>query len=133
MGVRFLLDTHVLLWLTSRPDDIPHQLRRDLADMSNEVLVSAASAMEVATKVRTGKMPAEYRLLSDAWTARCAEMGAIELPISSAHAIHAGSLNWTHRDPFDRLLVAQAVLENAVLVTVDAEIRRLQGVRIRRW
>ena len=131
--MQLLLDTHVLLWLTSRPGAIPDSVRRDLADMSNEVLVSAASAMEVATKVRIGKMPAEYRLLSDAWTARCAEIGASELAITSAHATHAGSLNWTHRDPFDRLLVAQSVVENVILVTVDAEIRQLASVRIRSW
>jgi PIN domain nuclease of toxin-antitoxin system len=129
----FLLDTHVLLWLTSRPQQIPDAVRRDLADMSNQVFASAASAMEIATKVRSGKMPADYRQLTEAWPSRCTEMGLSELPITSAHTIHAGSMDWEHRDPFDRLLVAQSVLDSAVLVTVDAAIRQLPGIRIRTW
>lgn len=100
--MRFLVDTHVLLWLLGSPERVPDAARSALAERANTLLVSAASAMEVATKVRLGKLPAG-RALVDAWAARLAEISAEELPLSCGHALLAGSMVWDHRDPFDRL------------------------------
>lgn len=130
--VRYLLDTHVLLWLLGSPARVSDHVRSVLADRTNDVLVSAVSALEVSTKVRLGKLP-HGRPLVDSWSARVGEIGGGELPISSEHAVLAGTMPWEHRDPFDRLLVAQAVVENVTLVTQDAAMQRLPGVRLLTW
>lgn len=127
----FLLDTHVLLWLFGDPTRVPESVRATLADPDNDLLVSAASAMEVATKTRIGKLDAGPVVAS--WPARVASIGAGELPISAEHALLAGQMPWEHRDPFDRLLVAQALIENATLVTVDAAIRQNPRAAILAW
>lgn len=100
--------------------------------LDTHVLVSAVSAMEVSTKVRLGRLP-RGRALVEAWSSRIAELGADELAISSEHAVLAGTMTWGQRDPFDRLLVAQSVVENVTLVTQDAAIRELPGVRLLAW
>ncbi len=130
--MRFLLDTHVLLWLLGSPVRVADDVRSVLADRANDVLVSAVSAMEVSTKVRLGRLP-QGRPLVDAWSARVEGIGGEELAISAEHAVLAGTMAWEHRDPFDRLLVAQAVVENITLVTQDAAMQRLPGVRVLTW
>jgi PIN domain nuclease of toxin-antitoxin system len=131
MGVKHLVDTHVLLWLLSAPDRIAEPARRALADRSNLLLVSAASALEIATKARLGKLNAPE--VTAALPRRLDDMSADVLPITLEHAMLAGSMSWEHRDPFDRLLVAQATLEDATLVTVDAAIVGLPVPRILTW
>lgn len=126
-----LLDTHVLLWLLTTPQRVPEQVRVTLGDRTHRLLVSAASAMEIATKVRIGKLDASG--LVTTLPRRLSDIGAEPLPISLCHAVLAGSLNWEHRDPFDRLLVAQAMTESATLVTVDAVISALAVPRILTW
>lgn len=128
--MRFLLDTHVFLWLLGTPELVPEALRHDLASPDNELLVSAVSAMEVATKVRLGKLEAARHLVPT-WSARVQDLRAQELPISTEHALLAGSLEWPHRDPFDRLLVAQGLVENVTLVTSDKAIGAVTGLRLR--
>lgn len=130
--MRFLLDTHVLLWLLGDPDLVPPAVRDRLADRSHELLVSAVSALEVATKERLGRLDVA-RPLVDAWSARLAEIGAIELPVTAQHGLVAGGMEWEHRDPFDRLLVAQAFVDNLTLVTTDAAIVGLPGLRTVDW
>jgi PIN domain nuclease of toxin-antitoxin system len=130
VGVRFLLDTHVFLWLLGTPQLLPDALRDDLADPDNELLVSAVSAMEVATKVRLGKLEPARHLVAT-WSARVQDLRAGELPISTEHALLAGSLDWAHRDPFDRLLVAQGLVENVTLVTSDRQMNAISGLRLR--
>jgi PIN domain nuclease of toxin-antitoxin system len=132
MGVRYLLDTHVVLWLLGEPAIIPAEIRQELADPGNDLLVSAVSAMETATKVRLGKLDVARPLVST-WPARVLEMGASDLPLSTEAALLAGSLDWAHRDPFDRLLVAQAMQGNLILVTTDAAVRALGGLRTLGW
>lgn len=129
--MRFLLDTHVLLWLAAQPHRVPERVRADLASMDAEVFVSAVSAMEIATKTRLGKLP-EVGLL-DAWQARLDDMALGELPLSSAAALRAGTMAWEHRDPFDRMLVAQAIENNLTLVTVDHAFRGLPAPRMVTW
>ncbi|ADG74089.1 PilT protein domain protein [Cellulomonas flavigena DSM 20109] len=132
MGVRpYLLDTHVLLWLLGEPLRVPTSVRDVLADPGAEILVSAVSALEVATKHRLGKLEASD--LIDSWQHRLADLVATELPITGEHALLAGRLAWEHRDPFDRLLVAQAVVENAILVTQDSAIVQFDRAPVLRW
>lgn len=129
MGVTYLLDTHVLLWLWGSPDRIASARLVELADPGTTLLVSAVSAMEVATKTRMGKLDAG-RTLVPTWSVRVAEIAAKDLPISPAHALLAGSMEWAHRDPFDRLLVAQALTEGVPLVTVDGVMTQVPGLRV---
>lgn len=129
MGVSYLLDTHVFLWLLGSPTLVPEALRADLADPKSTLLVSAVSAMEVATKVRLRKLDAGHLVAT--WSARVRDLRAEELPLSTAHALLAGSMTWAHRDPFDRLLVAQAAVENLTLVTSDSALSAVPGVRVR--
>lgn len=117
---RYLLDTHAFLWLLSAPEKLPPSTLATLADPANALLVSAASAMEIATKTRLGKL--DGQAIITGWAQTLAGIGAQELPISGDHAVLAGTLHWDHRDPFDRLLVAQAIREPAALVTVDNAI-----------
>ncbi|MGI9155525.1 MAG: type II toxin-antitoxin system VapC family toxin [Marmoricola sp.] len=119
----YLLDTHVLLWVLSRSERLPDNVRTELADPANRLVVSAVSAFEIATKNRLGKLPGVGALLF-AWTERLSDLGAEELAVRGPHAVLAGSMSWTHRDPFDRMLVAQSVIEDLVLVTSDAAIQR---------
>ena len=131
MGVRFLLDTHVFLWLLGTPELVPEVLRNDLASPDNELLVPAVSSMEVATKVRLGKLDAARNLVPT-WSARVLDLRAQELPVTTEHALLAGSLDWPHRDPLDRLLVAQGLVENVTLVTSDKHFGSVTGLR-QRW
>lgn len=132
MGVSFLLDTHVLLWLLGEPHRIPDETLGDLARRENRLLVSAVSAMEVATKVRLGKLDPARTLLGT-WASRVHDIGADELVLTTAHALLAGTMGWEHRDPFDRLLVAQALTENLTLVTTDRVLRAVPGLSLRSW
>jgi len=104
--------------LLGEPERIAPGVRRDIEDMNNEVLISAVCAWEIATKHAIGKLPlpeSPQALLERA----VAELRAVELSIKTRHALLSASLPNHHRDPFDRLLVAQAMLEDATLVTAD--------------
>lgn len=116
--MRLLLDTHALLWWWADDPQLPTPVRAALADPSNAVLVSAGSAWEIATKQRIGKLPS-WPMPAGGFAALVDADGFRQLPVSPAHAWEAGQLDWTHRDPFDRLLAAQAQLEGLTLVTRD--------------
>jgi PIN domain nuclease of toxin-antitoxin system len=111
-----LLDTHALIWWLLGDDALSRRACEAIADEANDVAVSAASAMEVATKFRIGKLP-EAALLAQDFEAIIADQGFIERPISVHHARLAGEMNIAHKDPFDRLLIAQALAEDMVLVS----------------
>ncbi|MEQ8815175.1 MAG: type II toxin-antitoxin system VapC family toxin [Thalassobaculum sp.] len=118
--MRLLLDTHILIWAMSTPDRLSPAVREALTAPGNDVLVSAASAWELSIKHALGRIVfplAELAELLD-------RMGLEALPISVAHAVAAGALPRHHNDPFDRMLVAQARLNDLLLVTEDAMIRR---------
>ena len=117
--MRLLLDTHALIWWLAGDDALSRKARDAIADEANGVFVSAASAMEVATKFRIGKLPGAA-LLARNFEALVAEQGFAELPISVHHARLAGEMAITHKDPFDRLLIAQALAEDMVLVSNEA-------------
>lgn len=112
--MRLLLDTHVLLWWLGRSARLGQSARAAIADPSAEVLISAVSAWEIEIKRELGKLKAPMDL-PDQLVAH----GFNELPVSVAHGCATGGLPPHHRDPFDRMLVAQAALEQAILVTAD--------------
>lgn len=116
---RLLLDTHVVLWGLSAPDTLSAQVRDALQDPANEVVVSAVSVWEVEIKRALGKLVAP-----DSFAAVCREVGFDELAISFAHAERAGTLPPHHSDPFDRMLIAQAMEEGLELVSRDAVFAR---------
>lgn len=127
----YLLDTHCLGWLLGERERLDPVAAGLLLDRENRVLVSAASAMETATKTRIGKW--DMSALVTSWSARLRDLDLGELAIDTQDALLAGSLDWAHRDPFDRLLVAQAIRHNLVLVTVDRAILRFRGIRTLTW
>jgi len=117
--LRLLLDTHALIWWLAGDEALSPHARDAIADEANTVAVSAASAMEVAAKVRIGKLPGATLLAQD-FEAIIAAQGFTELPITIHHARLAGEMTIPHKDPFDRLLIAQAQAEGMVLVTNEA-------------
>lgn len=116
--MRLLVDTHAALWLLGEDERLSPRADRLLTDTSNEVLLSAAVVWEVAIKRSLGKLDAP-----DGFASLLLEAGAAPLAIGVDHAEAVRSLPWHHRDPFDRLLVAQAALEDAVLVSSDERLR----------
>ena len=114
--MRLLLDTHALIWWLAGDDALSRRAREAMANEDNPVAVSAASAMEVATKFRIGKLP-NAALLAQNFEAIVAGQGFDSLAISARHAQLAGEMNISHKDPFDRLLIAQAQAEDMMLVS----------------
>jgi PIN domain nuclease of toxin-antitoxin system len=114
--VKLLLDTHSLLWWLAGDEALSLSARRAIADEANDIFVSASSAWEIATKHRLGKLPAVAAIAGDLERA-ATEQGFVGLPISLRHGQVAGALPGPHRDPFDRMLIAQAMIENLVLVS----------------
>lgn len=127
--MRLLLDTHTLFWVVRQADRIPAAASELLTDPGNELLVSAVTPWELGIKHRSGRF-AEAGPFLLALDRYLETLGATELPISIKHSLVAGQLEWAHRDPFDRMLAAQAITENAVLVTADAAFTTLGGVRV---
>jgi PIN domain nuclease of toxin-antitoxin system len=115
--MRLLLDSHVLLWWDASDERLPQNARSMIADPANEVLVSAASIWEIAIKNALGKIKVSGRLADVA-----AANGFRSLPIEASHAERAAGLPPHHRDPFDRMLVAQAFDEGCTLVTHDQRL-----------
>lgn len=116
--MKALLDTHALLWWLTDDDRLSAQALAVIKNPRNTVWVSPASGWELATKLRLGKLPGAERVLPKL-PALVEEARLRVLPITLVHALRAGLLDHKHRDPFDRMLVAQATLEHMVLVTSD--------------
>lgn len=114
--MRLLLDTHALLWWLAGDRRLPATARRAIGAPDNAVLVSAASAWEISTKHRLGKLPGVDAIVHDLSSAIASQSFDV-LPISLVHAQRAGTLSFAHRDPFDRMLIAQAQLESLRLVS----------------
>jgi PIN domain nuclease of toxin-antitoxin system len=120
--VRFLLDTHVLLWALAEPGRIPAGAREWIESSEHQVFFSAASIWEIAIKVRLGRL--DLSLSPGEVTAAAVRTGFEELPVRASHAAATATLPMHHTDPFDRLLVAQALHEPARLLTADLGLRR---------
>ena len=117
--MKLLLDTNALLWTFLHSARLPAQVREIIADLENEIFVSAAAAWEIATKVSVGKLrlPADT---TDYLRSRFAAFDFNHLPITYEHALATRHLPMHHRDPFDRILIAQALLEGLTIVTGDS-------------
>lgn len=128
----YLLDTHVFVWLVGEANKVPARIRDELSDPSRQLLVSSVSAFEVATKVRVGTFDHARHLIST-WQDRVADIGAGEIALTTRHSELAGSLEWAHRDPFDRMLAAQALVGNLTLVTADPVFADVIGLQRLSW
>ncbi len=126
--MRVLLDTHALLWAVLAPRSLSRRASTIIADPGNEILVSAASAWEIATKVRLGKLPGA-EALERSFLDVMSSAGYVLLPIDTAAALEAGRFAVEHRDPFDRVLAAQALAENIPILSND---RMLDAFRVQR-
>jgi PIN domain nuclease of toxin-antitoxin system len=116
--LNLLLDTVALVWATSAPHLLTDDVRRAVSDPANAVGVSAASAWEIATKYRLGRLPQAAPLVID-WQGTMERGQYTRLPIREHHALHAGSYDIAHADPFDRIIAAQAELESMTVVSSD--------------
>ena len=122
-----LLDTHTLIWALTEPDRLSRRARQTIESPRAHVVVSAASAWEIATKVRRGPMPQAEVVLA-AYSRHLRRLRAQEAPITTEHALFSGGLEWDHHDPFDRMFAAQAILEGWTLVTGDRAFSTLTGI-----
>jgi PIN domain nuclease of toxin-antitoxin system len=120
--LKLLLDTHTLLWWWKDDPRLSKRAAKAIADEANIVLVSAASAWEIATKHRIGKLPGAESAIRD-FNELIVVDGFGHLAVSYQHAIKAGGFDIVHRDPFDRMLAAQSIIEGAALVTDDAAMK----------
>ncbi len=111
-----MLDTHALLWWLAGNESLSLAARTAISNEGNSVFVSAATTWEIATKHRIGKLPGVATIVTDLEGA-IADQGFMEMPIGLRHGQVAGSLPGPHSDPFDRMLIAQAILEQLVLVS----------------
>lgn len=117
--MRLLLDTHALLWWLDGDRRLTRRARTAITDEDNVIVVSAASAWEITTKVRLGKLPGADAVAADV-VGSVASQGFSSLDITMRHAQRAGRLPGAHRDPFDRMLIAQAQLEDLTLVSNES-------------
>ncbi|HMS73872.1 type II toxin-antitoxin system VapC family toxin [Gordonia sp. (in: high G+C Gram-positive bacteria)] len=117
--MRTLLDTHILLWMRSAPERLPQSMVDVLADTSIRKMISVVSLTEIAIKVSTGKLDVGPRFFDTV-----GNLGLEVEPFGVDHARALAELPWIHRDPFDRMLVAQAMVDGATLLTVDPNIRK---------
>ena len=123
--MKFLLDTQLLLWAAGQPEQLPAAARTVLDDVENELLFSAASLWEVAIKRGLGRE--DFRVDPRLLRRGLLDNGYSELPITSEHAVAVDGLPPIHKDPFDRILVAQSMVEGITLLTADPLVARYPG------
>ena len=122
MGNRYLIDTHVLLWWMFDDPKLNCNSRGIIQNPANRIVVSSASAWEIATKYRIGKLPEAKELLED-YSNILQKAKFSQLSITTAHALRAGLLSIQHRDPFDRMIMAQSELEKIPVITYDSAFK----------
>jgi len=123
--VKLLLDTQLLLWAAGQPQRLSTTARQLLDDQHNELIFSAASLWEIAIKSTLGRE--DFRVEPRLLRRGLLDNGYVELPITSQHAVGIDSLPPLHKDPFDRLLLAQALGEGITLLTSDAQLAEYSG------
>ena len=123
--MKLLLDTQLLLWAAGVPERLSAKARKLLNDPRNELLFSAASLWEIAIKITLGRE--DFRVEPRLLRRGLLDNGYAELPVTSQHAVNIDSLPPLHKDPFDRLLLAQALTEGIILLTSDAQLARYRG------
>lgn len=124
----YLLDTHVLIWWFSDNPRLPKAVRNRLETTQDTIFFSPVSAFEIATKHRIGKLP-EVAALLENYESHMVSQDFAPLSVSARHALLAGNLPFEHRDPFDRLLIAQAQVEQLTLVSNEALFDRFGVIR----
>jgi PIN domain nuclease of toxin-antitoxin system len=124
----YLLDTHTLLWYTQEPDNLSPHVIELIRNEKTPVFVSAINLWEMGIKFKTGKLP-EAQPLVTGWFEMVTLLQFGDLAFDSRHAVEAGRLEWEHRDPFDRALAAQALVENLTLITRDAAFATFPDVK----
>ena len=125
----YLLDTHTFLWAVCEGQKLSDKAQKVIEDTGKRVFVSSISAYEITNKYRIGKLPG-YAYVAENYIDIIGKFGAEELSINTRHTHFAGAFEWAHRDPFDRLLAAQAFIEELTLVTNDAAFRTLPWINI---
>ena len=128
-NVRYLLDTHTFLWAAQDEARLSNSALTIIEDNSVYLFVSAVSAYEIMYKHRIGKLLG-YDYVAKNYSDILTRLGVNELPISTQHAYFAGKFEWAHRDPFDRLLAAQASIENMTIITNDEAFHSLSWIDI---
>ena len=123
--MKFLLDTHLLLWAAARPEMLSAAARALMEDPQNSLQFSAASLWEIAIKNGLGR--SDFKVDPRLLRRGLIDNGYGELPVISAHAVAVDSLPPIHKDPFDRILVAQATVEGIALLTADAVVAQYPG------
>jgi len=123
--VKLLLDTHLLLWAAGQPERLSVAARAQLDNPRSELLFSAASLWEIAIKHTLGRE--DYRVEPRLLRRGLLDNGYTELPVTSQHAVSIGGLPLVHKDPFDRLLLAQALTEGVTLLTADVQLAAYPG------
>jgi PIN domain nuclease of toxin-antitoxin system len=123
--VKLLLDTQILLWAAGQPERLSAAARRLLNDPGNELLFSAASLWEVAIKNTLGRE--DFRVEPRLLRRGLLDNDYVELPVTSQHAVNIDGLPLLHKDPFDRLLLAQAISEGITLLTADKQLAEYRG------
>jgi PIN domain nuclease of toxin-antitoxin system len=129
LATKYLLDTHTLLWWFYEPDRLSPQVHEVIADASLLVYCSAVSAMEISTKYRIGKLEMA-KSLATAFVDEISVEGFVELSLTAAHAQHGGNLLIPHQDPFDRMLIAQAQIEQLTLVSNEKRFDQFGVIRL---
>jgi PIN domain nuclease of toxin-antitoxin system len=119
-----ILDTHALIWFFSAHPDLAEAQRKVLGDDKNRIFISSVSAFEIATKYRIEKLP-EAKFLYENFKSVLSDFNYLPLAVTPDHGLLAGALKGDHRDPFDRLLAAQSIIEGIPVMTVDAAIKDL--------
>jgi PIN domain nuclease of toxin-antitoxin system len=120
--MRLLLDTHVFLWAVAEPKRLSSKARSSITKLENQIFVSPVTAYELSYKHRQGKLPAGAAIVTS-FGRQVAHLYASELAVSSPHTLAAGQLDWDHKDPFARMLAAQAMVEGLTLVTADEDLQ----------
>ena len=120
--MRLLLDTHVFLWAVADPKRLSTKARSSITKLENQIFVSPVTAYELSYKHRQGKLPFGAAIVTS-FGRQIAHLYASELAVSSPHTLAAGQLDWDHKDPFDRMLAAQAMVEGLTLVTADEDLQ----------
>jgi len=128
-AVKYLLDTHTFLWVALDDSRLSDTAKEAIKDKNSAVYVSPVTAYEIMNKHRIGKLP-DYAYVAENFLDVFQKLGAIELLINTVHLHFAGKFEWSHRDPFDRMLAAQAFTEKMTLITNDAAFQTLPWVSV---